>query len=124
MYEKKVVRLMPMEAETMGILVGGFSIVMIIALTIVITLWFKNKQYKKVYSWIVAHFVLFTFGIVYLLKAINYDIAIQTTTGITIHPMASEEISLRLGIAGVWWALSMSCLLVSIIKFTTLKKKV
>jgi len=46
----------------------------------------------------------------------------ETTTGITIHPMASEEISLRLGIAGVWWALSMSCLLIGVSKFTAVKR--
>lgn len=92
---------MPMEQETMGMLIGGFSIIMSIAFLVVILLMFskKRKSFRVAYGLII---VFFSWAISQALNAISFDVN---------HPMASEEISIRLGIAGVLWAVSMLFLL-------------
>jgi uncharacterized membrane protein len=100
---------MPMEQETMGMLSGGFSIVMGIAVIFTIFLWVKNKKQSIAYSWIFMHFVLFSIAIYLSFQTITFD---------NDHPMAAEEISLRLGLTGVFWFLSVVCLLLGIFKFS------
>ncbi|WP_419958569.1 hypothetical protein [Psychrobacillus psychrotolerans] len=101
---------MPMEQETMGMLIGGFSIIMSIAFIVVILLMFskKRKSFRVAYGLIIGFFVFFSWAISQALNAISFDVN---------HPMASEEISLRLGIAGVLWAVSMLFLLFGLINF-------
>ncbi len=112
---------MPMEAETMGMLIGGFSFVMALTFIVIITVWYKNRHHKHSYVWIVCHLILFTIGAIYCLQALKYNFTMQSASGLTIHPMASEEISLRLGKAGILWALSMACFLMGVIKLTNKK---
>lgn len=111
---------LPMEAETMGILVGGFAVVMGFSSVIVGWLWYANRQraHRRGYGWIMLHFALFSVGVFDCLQAIGFDYMVQTTAGMEIHGMASEEISLRLGIAGLFWACSMACLLKGIVALT------
>ena len=106
---------MPMEEETMGMLIGGFSIVMGISFIVVLWLMFskERKLFKVAYAWILGFFVLFSLAISQALKTLSFD---------TNHPMASEEISLHLGITGVLWAISMLFLLAGLSKFTSAKK--
>ena len=104
-----------MEQETMGMLIGGFSIIMSIAFIVVILLMFskKRKPFRVAYGLVIGFFVFFSWAISQALNAITFDVN---------HPMASEEISLRLGIAGVLWAVSMFFLLFGLINFSSISK--
>ncbi|WP_394190551.1 hypothetical protein [Paenisporosarcina quisquiliarum] len=106
---------MPMEQETMGMLIGGFSIIMGIAFIVVILLMFskKRKPFRVAYGLVIGFFVFFSWAISQALNAISFNVN---------HPMASEEISLRLGIAGVLWAVSMLFLLFGLISFSSVRK--
>ncbi|WP_051529940.1 hypothetical protein [Anoxybacteroides tepidamans] len=100
---------MPMEQETLGMLIGGFSLVMGISFIIVFRLFLSRarKPLRIVYGFILAYFIFFSSAVVKTLEAIMFDVN---------HLMASEEISWRLGTAGVLWAISMVFLLLGIIK--------
>lgn len=102
---------MPMEQETMGLLIGGFSIIMGIAFIVVLLLLFskKRKSFRMAYGLVVGFLVFFSWAVIQALNAISFDVN---------HPMATEEISLRLGIAGVLWAISMLFLVIGLIKFS------
>lgn len=106
---------MPMEQETMGMLIGGFSIIMSIVFIVVILLMFskKRKSFRVSYGLIIGFFVFFSWAISQALNAISFEVN---------HPMASEEISLRLGIAGVLWAVGMFFLLFGLINFSSIRK--
>ncbi|MCZ8537088.1 hypothetical protein M9R32_07850 [Paenisporosarcina quisquiliarum] len=105
-----------MEEETMGMLIGGFSIVM--GLSFIVVLWLifskERKSFKVAYAWVLGFFVFFSLAISQALQTLRFDMN---------HPMASEEISLRLGITGVLWAISMLFLLVGLSKFSSTMKK-
>lgn len=109
------VKNMPMEQETMGLLIGGFSIVMGITFIVVLLLLFskKLKSFRTAYGLVIGHLVIFCWAVSQALNAISFDVN---------HPMASEEISLRLGITGVLWAISMVFLVLGLIKFSITKK--
>jgi Na+/proline symporter len=100
-----------MEQETMGLLITGFSIIMGISFVVVLLLLFakRMKPYRGALGWIIGYLVVFSWATSAALKAISFDVN---------HPMASEEISLRLGIAGVLWAISMFLLLFGLIKIS------
>ncbi|WP_066175227.1 hypothetical protein [Bacillus marinisedimentorum] len=102
---------MPMEQETLGMLNAGFLVVMGAAFIVVILLFFSKSQKRNrtAYGLVFVHFVFLSFAIHNALKAISFD---------TGHPMASEEISLRLGIAGVLWAVAMLFLLSALFSFS------
>lgn len=101
-----------MEQETMGMLIGGFSIIMGIAFIFVLILFYLNKRksFSLAYGSIIVHLVIFSWAVSQALNAISFDVN---------HPMASEEISLRLGISGVLWAISMFFLIFELIIFST-----
>jgi hypothetical protein len=98
----------------MGLLIGGFSIVMGITFIFVLLLLIskKRKSYRVAYGLVMCHLILFSVAVYQALRAINFDVD---------HPMASEEISLRLGITGVLWAISMIFLILGLIKFSLTK---
>ncbi len=100
---------MPFEEEVVNLIIGGLIIVIGMAILTTVLLWWKTRNNSFAYICTLMHFLLFSFSIYFLLKAIsfNYD-----------HPMASEEISLRIGISGVVWALSIFCLLMGLVKFS------
>jgi len=105
-----------MEQETMGLLIGGFSIIMGITLIVVLLLLFskKRKSFRLAYGLVIGHLIFFSLSVSQALNAISFDVN---------HPMASEEISLRLGVTGVLWAISMAFLVLGLIKFSNLKKR-
>ncbi|MRX71689.1 hypothetical protein GJU40_05810 [Bacillus lacus] len=106
---------MPMEQETMSMLVGGFSIIMGITFIVVLILLFskKRKSFRMAYGLVIGYLVFFSWAVIRALDAIRFDVS---------HPKASEEISLRLGITGVLWAISMVFLVLGLIKFSFSKK--
>jgi hypothetical protein len=106
---------MPMEQETMGMLIGGFSIIMGITFIVVLLLLFskKRKSFRMAYGLVMGHLIFLSWAVSQALNAINFDVN---------HPMASEEISLRLGTAGVLWAFSMLFLVLSLIRFSNTQK--
>jgi hypothetical protein len=102
---------MPMEQETMGILIGGFSIIIGVTFMIVLLLLFskKRKPFRMAYTLVIGFLLIFSLAVSQAIRAISFDVN---------HPMASEEISLRLGISGVLWAISMFFLILGLIKFS------
>ncbi|MFP7300393.1 hypothetical protein [Neobacillus niacini] len=106
---------MPMEQETMGMLISGFSIIMGITFIIVLFLIFskKHKSFRVAYGWIIGFLIFFSWAVSQALKAISFDVN---------HPMASEEISFRLGMAGLLWVLSMVFFVLGLIKFSSIPK--
>lgn len=100
---------MPLEEEVVNLLIGGFIIVIGIAVLTTLLLWLKTRNNSFAYICTLLHFLLFSVSIFFFIKAISFDYD---------HPMASEEISLRIGISGVVWALSILCLLMGIVKFS------
>lgn len=98
----------------MGMLIGGYSIVVGITFIIVLILMCskKRKLYRMAYWYVIGYLLFFSWAVNQALNTISFDVN---------HPMASEEISLRLGIAGVLWAVSMLFFLLAIIKFSLSK---
>lgn len=103
---------MPLEQEVKGMLIVGFLIVMVIAIIFTLFLAIKNKHSITGYVWILLNFIFFTVAAYFFYNAIFFDYN---------HPMASEEISLKIGFAGVAWSISMFCLVMGIFNFS--KKK-
>jgi hypothetical protein len=103
---------MPIEQEVLPMLIGGFSIVMGTAVLFTLFFWFKNKSLHAGYVWTLIHYLLFSGAVYFFLEAVAYR---GTNT------MVSEEISLRMGVAGVLWAISMMCLIIGIFYFSKLK---
>jgi uncharacterized membrane protein len=80
---------MPMEQETMGLLIGGLSITIGVTFIVVLLLLFskKRKPFRLAYTFIIGFLLFFSLAASQAIKAITFDVS---------HPMASEEISLRL----------------------------
>lgn len=80
---------MPMEQETMGMLIGGFSMIMCTAFIVVLVLMFSKKRqsFRVAYAFVIGFFAIFTWATSHIFNAISFDVN---------HPMASEEISLSL----------------------------
>lgn len=104
---------MPMEQETIGLLVSGSSLIIGLMVLLTLFLWIKSKSNSLAYASVIFHFVLLSIALYVFLKAITFN---------NDHPMASEEISLRIGISGVIWAASMLGLLIGLIRFSKVKK--
>jgi hypothetical protein len=104
---------MPLEQEVFSLLIGGYSIIMGIAFLTILLLWFKSKNNHSAYIWTLLHLLFFSIAIYFSLRAITFDY---------MHPMASEEISLQMGISGVIWAVSMICLMIGIFNFSKTRK--
>lgn len=100
---------MPLEQEVKGMLIVGFLIVMIIAIIFTLFLAIKNKQLRTGYAWILSNFIFFTVAVYFCYNAISFDYN---------HPMASEDISLQIGFAGVAWSISMFCLVMGTFIFS------
>ncbi len=97
----------PMEEETIPMLIGGFCMVMSLALIGIIYFWITNRQHRDPLKWITAHFVFFTIAVILFLKELDADIS---------APMVAESNSLTMGVGGVIWAISMYCLMLGIRK--------
>jgi len=97
-------------------LVWGFSILMLISLISIIALRIRNKNNKSAYNLFIAHFIIFTFAGIALLKAMRVNSNTHQT-------MASEFASLWLGLARILWAFSIICLLVGMAKINTGNKQ-
>jgi predicted permease len=67
---------MPMEQETMGLLVGGFTIVMVITFMIVLLQLFskKRKSHRTAYGLVMCYLILFSFAVNQALPAIRFDV--------------------------------------------------
>jgi uncharacterized membrane protein YagU involved in acid resistance len=96
----------------MGLLIGGFSIVMGIVMLVIVFFWIKNKINGSGYIWTLLHLLLVSIAAYFALKAIAFDYNL---------PMASEEVSLKIGVFGTVWALSMICLMIALLSYS--KKK-
>jgi len=107
---------MPLEQEVPNILTIGFITIILIFTISTIALWIRNKENSTAYSMVSLHLLLLSTAFYFFMNAITLDLDYK-------HPMASEENSLQIGIAGVFWALSMLSLLVAIFKFSRKNKQ-
>ncbi|MCH7321518.1 hypothetical protein LZ480_06385 [Solibacillus sp. MA9] len=105
---------MPLEQEVPNILTIGFITIILIFTLSTIALWIRSKGNSTAYSMVSLHLLLLTTAFYFFMNAITLD---------SNHPMASEENSLQLGIAAVFWGLSMLSLLVAIFKFSSSSTK-
>ncbi|MFC4101965.1 hypothetical protein [Paenibacillus xanthanilyticus] len=100
--------MLPMEAETMGMLTIGFWTVMSAMFIVVFLLLLRDRRLEML--WILAHLIMLALAVQCYLRAI----------GNRVHPiMASESNSWWLGIGGVLWAVSMFLLLGGIVSLAT-----
>lgn len=100
---------MPLEEGVFELLIGGFSVVMGIAISALLLLWLQKKNNSSAYVWTLLHLILFSVAVYFFLKAISFDYE---------HVMASEENSFQIGVAGIIWTFSMVCLIIGIFKFS------
>ncbi|MFB5089679.1 hypothetical protein PGC35_21260 [Psychrobacillus sp. PGGUH221] len=100
---------MPLEEGVFELLIGGFSVVMGIAILTLLLLWLQKKNNSSAYVWTLLHLILFSVAVYFFLKAISFDYE---------HVMASEENSFQIGVAGIIWTFSMVCLIIGIFKFS------
>ena len=107
---------MPLEQEVSNLLIVGFIFIVLVIGISTITLWIKNKRNSAAYLFILVHLGLLSTAFIFFMNAITLELDFN-------HPMASEERSLQIGVAGLFWALSMISLLVSIFKFTNLTRE-
>jgi hypothetical protein len=101
---------MPLEQEFPQILTTTFIITITIIALVTIALWIRSKQNGKAYSMMLLHLVLMSSAFYYFHSALTSDFN---------HPMASEENTLQLWIAGGFWLASMGSLLLAIVFFST-----
>ncbi|MBM7663106.1 hypothetical protein JOC85_003932 [Bacillus mesophilus] len=115
---------MPMEEETIELVKTGSTIFIGLAIVITIFFWFKNRSKPLIvhgaYLHLIGHFLLLSITIYSAIRTISFDVMLEDGT---IHPMASEEVSLKLGVTGLIWAGSMMLLMVSIFMFSMAIKR-
>lgn len=107
---------MQTEAETTTLLTWGFFIVIGLGVLLLIGLWFKKK--RKVSPFFVfacAHLLFTTLGFFQFLRLMEPKPDVLSV-------MLSETNSLMIGMAGVWWGLSMLCLYFGIYHLVKSKK--
>lgn len=104
---------MPLEQEVLGLLIGGYATVMGGAMLFTLFLWIKKKDQGLGYGFTLLHMLLFSVALYFVIQAMSFDYH---------HPMASEEISLQIGLAGIVWAVSMLFLVIGIYHFSKTRK--
>lgn len=97
---------MQLESEVLSILRWGFYLVMVLSTGILIKLWLKDHKNKS-YKWFYAQLFLLHFCLLKFLKLIKIDSEIP-------QAMILEQNSLTLGAVGIYWGLSMICMLIGI----------
>ncbi|TMN22006.1 hypothetical protein [Lentibacillus cibarius] len=107
---------MPLEQEVPNLLIIGFVFIVLVFSISTIALWVKNKRNSIAYLLILVHLILLSIAFVFFMNAVTLQLDYN-------HPMASEENSLQIGFAGVFWALSIITLLVAIFKFSSSSKR-
>ena len=96
---------MYMEAETVSMLVWGFSIVMALCLGTLALIWLKKKNNSLI--WFVIQLAFLTMAFIRFI-----DLLLRRPQ--TPEFMQSEMNSLSLGVIGIFWAAGMICMLVGI----------
>lgn len=107
---------MPLEQEVPFLLSIGFiSMILVFAVSTII-LWNRSKRNSLAYFMILLHLFFLSIGFYFFINALTPKFDYN-------HPMASEENSPIIVIAGGFWALSMISLLVSIFNFSSKPRK-
>jgi hypothetical protein len=101
------------EQELIEMLLIGFSIIMgisfITVLILLLLLSPTRRSYRTSYLFVLLHFVIFSLAVQQLLKSL---------TLVVNSAMASKEVSLKLGIGGILWVISMVFLLIALASFS------
>lgn len=104
---------MQIEAETLSMLIWGFSAVILLCIIVIIKLWLGKKD--KAYIWFNAQLAFLALAFYKLVNLLRQGLQIPEV-------MRSEENSLALGMIGVLWTISMICMLMGL-WFTGNKKE-
>lgn len=99
-------RIFHMEEETIPLLIAGVAIVLGVCLITAVILLIKSRNMG--YLFFIAQIVFIVLGFVSVLNLLNLK---DNTSGL----MVSENISLRIGIITVFWALSMFSMLAGVV---------
>ncbi len=100
---------MPLEQEALSMISGGLTIIMGITFFFTILFWLRQKKHHAGFALTILSLMLLSLAGRFMVEIFQYDVT---------HPMASEEISLQLGVSGITWAFSMVCLILGIYHFT------
>ena len=106
-------KVIPMEAEVIPMLIGGFSLITGLITICIFVLWKRNRDLS--YLWFIGQVLFLSIGFHYVLEVLGQ-------TAIT-DSMASEDVSLSIGLAAVFWALSMVCMIIGIWQISNNKRK-
>ena len=99
-------RLIPMEAETIPLLITGVILVLVVSLIVITILFIKKKS--RGYLLFIAQLIFFGLSFYQLIEIFNIR---NETDGV----MSSEIVSGKIGLSAVLWAIGMLCMLVGII---------
>lgn len=97
---------MQMEAETVSMLIGGFSLVISIGLLVIAGLLFKYKKGSLLWFLPQIGFLVLAF--------VKFVVLIQSKPQMP-DIMLSEENSLSIGLIGIYWAASMVFMYVGVL---------
>ncbi|MGP4073533.1 hypothetical protein ACTWQB_13365 [Piscibacillus sp. B03] len=100
---------MALEQEVPSLLVNGFIIIIAITCLVTLAAWYRTKSKHIGYFFTLLHLGVFSIAVYFLIQATRIE---------PNHPMSSELVSLEIGQAGIFWALSMGCLMVAIVGFS------
>lgn len=96
---------MPMESETISMLIWGFIIIIGLGGILVLRLMFKSRN--KAFLWFMSQFLFLLIAFIKILNLIQSQNKIPQS-------MLSEENSLAIGFIGVFWGTSMVCMFIGI----------
>jgi hypothetical protein len=99
----------PMEAETIPMLISGFGAVIVVTVICILLLRRRNKDFS--YVWFMGQVLFLVLGFNSALKIFD----LKSVPG----PMLSEEVSLVIGLSALFWALSMVCMVIGIWKIVS-----
>ncbi|MFD2637808.1 hypothetical protein [Piscibacillus salipiscarius] len=100
---------MALEQEVISLLTIGFIVVIGVTALVTALFWWFKKSHHIGYLFTLIHLAVLSVAILYAINAIKMD---------PNHPMSSENISLQIGLAGLFWALSMACLVIAVIGYS------
>ncbi len=94
----------PMEAETIPMLIAGFVVVVILVCICIIGMIIKSKN---------KSFIWFLFQLVFLSLGFKFSLDVLDNT-VDTNLMLSEHTSLSIGLSALLWAISMFCMVIGI----------
>lgn len=103
-----------LEQEVYELLSWGFSSVMVTQFIFVVGLWMSRKFDIRSFVYLISYLILFSFG--------GYNLLVSINTMEHHTSMDSENASINVGLAGLFWAFSILFLLLAIYRLVKAKE--